>query len=490
MGNYRNKYIKIYFWQFLGLCLNFLSMFVVTPLITNMQVVYGIYTVCISLTIFLNYADLGFLLAGEKFAAESYSQGDYKSEKGYIGTYELINGKGKEKDISQLEIARKLLMILAAYIPISVFLKIVQTAYRIRLESYKIERVGVIGSLIAILSVPFVFFNNQYDIVGYYLFVQVVNLVSCLYYIFKSKKIGYGFRNVFLLLYFDKSRFNSMKGLASGGFVSCISWLLCFEMDMLWISTLLGAQMVALYAIGRSLNNMIRSILNIIYSPYSVRFNYFVGEKDYEGMKAFYYTLVRLFGYFVVIPIVVFSLFAEPFVISWVGNDYIGAVLSVQFLIICFLPNFFSSPALSVVIALNNFKGILVVSIIQPIVFYLCVFTTIWYYDINSVAFAKWLITIVAAVYYVLLASNIFGESILSFIRKIRIFNMIIPCMIAIGISYLTLPFFFDVEKSPWDMIKVISGMVFVIILSLLSAFCIDNKFRKVLFGVVNLKNL
>ena len=153
MGNYRKKYLKNYFWQFLGFFLSILSMFVVTPLITNMPVVYGIYTVCISLTIFLNYADLGFLMAGEKFAAESYSKKDPESERAFIGTSVfiylivcifillcvvifawnpslLIRDIGK--DSLQYDIAQKLLLILSLSIPFTVVQKYVFLIYKIR----------------------------------------------------------------------------------------------------------------------------------------------------------------------------------------------------------------------------------------------------------------------------------------------------------------------------------------------------------------------
>lgn len=484
-------------------------MFVVTPLITNMPVVYGIYTVCISLNIFLNYADLGFLMAGEKFASESYSKGDKESEKSFIGTsvciYAIISAfviigvllcawnpslliNDVSNDESQLIIARKLLLILAASIPISVFSKFVNMVYRIRLEGYKVQRVGIIGSLITILSVPLVFFNNQYDIVGYYLFSQFITLVSCGYYLVMSKRIGYGFWKIVRLIRFDRSRFVCMKGLASSGFISSISWILYYEMDIILISTLLGPQMVALYAIGRSLNNFLRSLFNIIYSPYSVRFNYFVGNGDFEGLKSFYYTLIRLFSYFTVIPIVVFLLFAKPFVLSWVGESYIGSVLAVQILVACFLPNFFSNPALNVVIAMNKFKGMLIVSVIQPIVFYLCVFTTIWYYNINSIAFAKWVVILVGAGYYVVLVMKSFGETLMGLLHKIRFFYLLPPCLLAIVVSYLTLPFVSNVNKSSGDLIKVTSVMVGVVVIALLSAFVTDRLFRKEFFNVINIR--
>ena len=40
----------------------------------------GIYSVCISLSIFLNYADIGFISAANKYAGEAFAKNDLKLE--------------------------------------------------------------------------------------------------------------------------------------------------------------------------------------------------------------------------------------------------------------------------------------------------------------------------------------------------------------------------------------------------------------------------
>ncbi|MFA4979141.1 MAG: hypothetical protein WC589_16620, partial [Sphingobacterium sp.] len=59
-GSYTINYIKIYLWQGVSVVLNFLSMFVVIPFLSSNPQLYGVYTICISTSIFLAYADLGF----------------------------------------------------------------------------------------------------------------------------------------------------------------------------------------------------------------------------------------------------------------------------------------------------------------------------------------------------------------------------------------------------------------------------------------------
>lgn len=52
-NQYISKYLKTYVLQGIAVVLGFVSMFVVTPFISSDVVVFGVYSVCISLSIFL-----------------------------------------------------------------------------------------------------------------------------------------------------------------------------------------------------------------------------------------------------------------------------------------------------------------------------------------------------------------------------------------------------------------------------------------------------
>ena len=68
------NYVKIYIWEAISFVFKFISMFIVIPFISKEPAIFGIYSICISLGIFLNYADLGFLKATKKYAAEFYAR--------------------------------------------------------------------------------------------------------------------------------------------------------------------------------------------------------------------------------------------------------------------------------------------------------------------------------------------------------------------------------------------------------------------------------
>ena len=77
---YTKNYIKIYLWRTLSIISGFLSLLVVVPHLSNDLELYGIYSFCISFTLYLTYADIGFLNAGQKYAAEAYAKNNRKED--------------------------------------------------------------------------------------------------------------------------------------------------------------------------------------------------------------------------------------------------------------------------------------------------------------------------------------------------------------------------------------------------------------------------
>jgi O-antigen/teichoic acid export membrane protein len=88
--SFTENYIKIYFWQSISLVLGFASLLIVIRYLSSNQSVYGIYSICLSVTIFLSYADLDFLGAGQKYAAEAYSRKEDEHELEYLAFSSFI----------------------------------------------------------------------------------------------------------------------------------------------------------------------------------------------------------------------------------------------------------------------------------------------------------------------------------------------------------------------------------------------------------------
>ena len=505
MPGYRRNYIKIYFWQLLSFLLNFVALFIVTPMLSSMQEIYGIYSVCAGLNIFLQYADIGFLMAGKKFAAETVVNGDSVTEKKFVGTSMsifsafslllslglavciinpniLIAGVSSNQD--HLETARALLCILGFSIIVTIVHKYVEFIYSLRLEEYKAQRAIIIGNVIKIASVPLYFFHNRYDIVGYYAFSQVIMLISCLFVLYQSKEIGYGLTSLFKVLRFDKGSFNLMKGLALGGFGSTLAWILYYEIDTVAISAMLGARMVAIYAVGRSIQSFVRSITGIVYGPYNVRFYYFKGKDDFDGMKHFFNTLTCFLS-FLIIPIIAIFVFAEPFTIAWVGPDYKDSVIILQILVLCFIFNSITSPCGSIVFAFNRAKDLLKLSFIQPLVFWIGVFLTVKIWGINSFAYFKLIACFISALFFFHLATRTIMIKPWSLIVKNFIFPLIIAVVSCFAVCCLSSNYLHVTMKSSTQLICCIFWMGLSCVVSFIGFFVLNKSFRRVLLNII-----
>ena len=68
--SYTKNYFKIYAAQLAAVVINVLTLGIVIPYISDNSKIYGIYSLWVSFTIFLSYADLGFLNAGYKYARD------------------------------------------------------------------------------------------------------------------------------------------------------------------------------------------------------------------------------------------------------------------------------------------------------------------------------------------------------------------------------------------------------------------------------------
>ena len=249
MSQYTKKYLKIYFWQGIAMVLNFISMFVVVPYLTSNPTVYGIYSVCISVAVFFNFADIGFIASGKKYAAEFYVQNKRKEEIETIGfscfvlmVFSVlvaivffifsVNPSLLIKDLvrdANTKIASQLLLILSIFAPLSFLQRLLKMIFDIRIESYIFQKINIVTNSLKIISVFWFFRPEHYNIVGYYLFWQVSTYVGYFIGIYIAKqRYNYDIKLLFRSLRFDKATYNKTKRLAFSGLFATISWTLYF----------------------------------------------------------------------------------------------------------------------------------------------------------------------------------------------------------------------------------------------------------------------
>lgn len=422
-------------------------MFIVTPYLTKEPSIFGIYAVCISATIFLNYADLGFLRAGQKYAAECYARGERTEEMKYIGfgtfvllvftlfcasilfylgyhPQSLIKGLDTPEKIST---ASSLLIILACFTPVAALQRMVSMIFNIRLDGYVNQRISLCASIITIGSVFYFFRSGKYQIAPYFFFSQAVNFVVLIVCLWLAKsKYDYNIKQLIRYVRFNLSVYKKASKLAYSGLYVTVFGIIFYELDQITIAKLLGVDKVAIYAIAFVFATLFRSIYGIIFYPFVVRANYFVGNGDDEGFKSFSFQLITLSASLVVIPTVAFILIAEPFIMSWVGTSYLGSVNLAKILALSYILSFISYTASTVIFAKERISEIYIIATIQPVIYWLGILSTYSFLGLMSFALFKLIATFASETYYFRILIKYLNMSTESFLKKV-IYPLILP---------------------------------------------------------------
>ena len=483
--SYTRNYLKIYLWQGVSLILNFLSMFVVIPYLTSDPTTYGIYSVCISFSIFLAYADLGFMGAGQKYAAEYFAKGNKEEEIKVIGFTNFILlvflilfsigffvlsrqpellVKGIDT-LNQHYIASSLLLILAVFTPTTLLQRLLQMIFGIRMEDFIVQRTNIIGSVFKILSVLWFFRQGKYDIVGYFLFTQIINFIATIIsLLIARKRYQYNFKSLFSCIYFNKAVYDKTKGLAFASLFMTVSWIFYYELDSVAIGKFLGANQVAIYAIGLTVLSFFRSIFGILFAPFNVRFNHFVGSGDESVLKSFYLQIVTILAPMVVFPIIAIAILARPIVLTWVGADYEASIEIVQFLVFCNVFAFISYPTNFMLLAKERQKVLYFISTLLPFVFWIGIAASIGVWGLKSFAVFKLVAFFMSALVLFKLMIEYLELQLLDAIKKI-FSPMLFPVLVLILGSFIVRAYL-PLEKSKMNLIIVAIAVGLLIIIS------------------------
>jgi O-antigen/teichoic acid export membrane protein len=462
-------------------------MFIVLPFLSSDPNIFGIYTVCISINIFLSYADLGFISAGQKFAAEQYARNDLEGEIKIIGfsAYILfilvlifsvfvfiisLNPSFIFKNINNTHdvlVASKLLQILSISTIINFLQRVGQIIYSIRLEDYIPQRISLFANFLRIGSV-FVFFNSDnYDIVGFYLFFQIVNfLASVIVLYFAHLKFNYNFKLLGLSFRFDSKIFLKTYKLALTSFFVMITWVLYYELDQTVIGKYIGVKEVAIYGIGVTILSFFRGIFGIIYAPINTRFNHFIGIGDFIGLKNYYYNIIVITAPLVVIPIVTIFIGLKPLILSWLGSNYLHSIRISEFLILCNIFAFISYPAGMLLVAFQKVKYLNFIAFFLPIIFWLGVYLSYPILGIISFSVLKLAIFFILFLFYLTVTIFYLKESVLSLFKNIFL-SLLLPIIFNVTVSVVFFKLL-SVQKSKLSLLFNLSAFSVVIISSFL----------------------
>lgn len=465
-NSYTRNYFNIYLFQTLSVILGFASLFVVIPYLSDNKEIYGIYSICISVTVFFSYADLGFLSAGAKYAAECYTKGQVEDELKFLGFSHFVlfvcmllftilfvvigihpewMVKGLD-DLEKYKTAQKLFFILAIFAPTTVLQRLPQMILSIRVKQYLYQQIQIVGNIIKIASVFYFFTDGRYNIVGYFLTLQLVTLICSLLACLQIKRMfNYDFKRLWKYFRFSKEVLKNTYILALSSLVVTVCWVLYYELDSLTIGKLLGVQEVAVYAVGFTILNFFRSLLGILYSPFNTRFNHFCGQGNIQELKHFYQNIMMMTFPIVVFPITILTYVASPLVLSWVGVDYEQSVVVSQWLIMCNIFAFIAYPAGMLLYALENIKAMYVVNMVSVVIFWGGIVLTLHNWGTSAFAIFKFVTFVLTGVIYLKISLDFLQISLIQFIRQIII--PYLPSLALLGVLLFFSRSFFVSEK-------------------------------------------
>ena len=496
-GSNLNNYIKTYGWQGAAFILRFASMFIVAPFLTPNPSLYGIYAICISVSVYLNYADFGFLSSCEKYAAESIAQASREKEMEFIGfggfilccvipffsvmflifsiwPEQLISGLDSE---AKRQTASHMFLILALFTPATAIQRTLSMLYSIRLESFVLQRISLVSSFLTIAAVPLLFRNGNYRIVEYFLLSQLLSLAAYLIGVLIAKK-RYQYDMIALLrnIKFTKSTFSKTRELAFSGVYLTITWIVFFELDQVAIAKFVGVDKVALYTISITFLTLFRNIFSILFSPFNVRANHFVGVGDQEGLKRFVAKILVLTGPIVLISTVTFSLYSKSFILTWVGEKYRESIWPAHLLALYFSFSFLSYVASMIQLANERIKVMNSIGTINPLFFWAGVLLTYQSLGLVSFALFKLITALLIQFFCAYFIAKFFQISLPVFARK-YIVPILLPLTVSVAISSI-LTHYLPVEKSKSHLLLVVSCISLTMLISWAAHYFASASFR------------
>jgi len=407
--NFFSKFIRVFSWKLIGIGTGLISMFIVIPRLSKDTSSFGIYSLCLSFSLFLSYADIGFLSAGQKYASEAYARNDNNEEVRLMGFVHFILALFvllfallmcyfyldidlfiKTNDEQSRYLARKLLLILAFFSPVFVLQRLAQSIFSIRIEDYYYQAVDFFFNLIKIGSSFYFFSADRYDLVGYYLVFNICSLfsvLSCFYMI--RKKYNYNFIKLLRHFRFSSEIFKRVKPLAFSSLIITILWVLYFEMDLLIVNHFFTVTDVAYYSLVLSLLNFMRSIYGTFFSPFLVRMNHHIGAGNKERSQSFIMEVILLTMPIAILPFTVIFWWLPDIITFWVGDSYAPSVMLGRILLamVVFYP--LVSPMSYIVIAYEKFRIMQISSIVLLVGFYSFFFLSYNLIGIISIPLSK-----------------------------------------------------------------------------------------------------
>lgn len=495
--SYKKNYLQIYLWKTLSFVVSFLSVFVVIPFLSSSKELYGIYTFCISFQMYLSYSDIGFLSAGQKYAAEAYAKADRKGEIKIFGFVSAVilamiipfslvmlilaynpNLIVKELNQDNLYVIRYLFLIMATMTPLQFILqRTTQSILGVRIKDYIAYRVDIVCNLIRVISTFYFFSEGRYLLVEYYFFINLITIIGCFITVYFIKKTeDFDFVSLLKKIRFSKECFNMMKKLSFTSLGMTFSWILCYELDLIYIGRIFSITDVAYFSVCLTLINFLRNIFGVIYGPFAQRFNHYVALNEMADFKRLLRSLVSYtFPLCLCITSFLF-IFSNWFLVFWVGAEYVPSIPILKVMSFFVLFTFVTQPGAYVCTSTEQFRLLNISAIMCPVVFYLSVIV-LYKMNVGIISFA------IAKLAMSLVNTIIYFRAISKYVNVYSCIKIFLPSIIVILIIYsvstiLTPLLFPDFVKSKLYLAELMFLMCIYGVIYLSISYLSDSNLR------------
>jgi O-antigen/teichoic acid export membrane protein len=417
-------------------------MFFTIPNITSSvsTQVYGTYAAILSFTVFLSYADFGFLSAANKYGCDQYLKKDKNKEIELIAAATFVQTiaflvfalicfvfawkpsiimSGLDKDLNN--ISSKLFILLAVFAFTTIPRRVIYAIAQFRIEAY---RISPWMSLVGVANILLVFMiftsNNNMNIVYYYFFTNLLVFIVIMGLgIHFFRKWNYSIKYFLSNFRFNKKALKLLWPFASASLLGSFMYVLYYEMDTFYICKFISVNELAFYSIGVILSGVFRRISSTLISPYMPKFNEFYVHNDDIGMKNFYLSSVAVTTPFVLIPVIVSIMLMPQFIIAWVGEKFVSSILISQLLVgawilapLMDLPSF-------IINAKVKIRLMYISSILVTALFWAIVITFKDQYGIKAVAAGKFISSMASGIFLLYVSHLLIKLKLSEYFRKI-----------------------------------------------------------------------
>ena len=499
-------YVKTYSWQILSLLTNFISLFIILPYLTTNKFDYNIFVLFASVTLLMNYFDFGTSQATHAIAGKLYNV-NFKEFKKSVLTYIFLlsliiiliiilltigykNPNFYFKDINTNEFYKiKYYFLITIFtIPQYILLKFNMILLGIHLKEYLIYKNQVISNIFRLLIVLIFIYMNFNSIIYYFLSIQLLTLLFSYTLYFKTKKItNIYFSQIFNIENISKKYLLDITKFSFVTFLNIISFILIYELDIIFISKKFGISSVGDFGVAFSLLAFFRLLFGFNFSPFmNKRLSL---STNSNHMDNFNYKIIFTTAPLVIFIIISFFLNLNDFIYSWVGPQFTDSIKICSFLIFINIFAFISYPISETLILRQNSKYIILLSLTIPIIYWSSILILQNYFSYFAIVISKlFIFFIYAFIYsiYIFKSTNIKIKNIL-----IIFIQFIIPILILFILNY-----YFPIinslhQKNKYllflTLIKIIFYFIFsFFILITFSKFyrvALYNNYKKLLFN-------